>query len=164
MRQNFNDVLQRSTSVQVEAHWEPIADSTFSLHKESPEHIELFNLSPSYPIKEYGIDAFKTFLPPSSLAVGDVWELDLDGVVPFLLQFHPGATTALKQGEEGAYRVFTCPFVRVCGNYFTNSCGFHRGSPCRLGLGVERRIGCGGLDGGSPFYSVAVCGAIGYQP
>ena len=103
MRQNFNDVLQRSTSVQVEAHWEPIADSTFSLHKESPEHIELFNLSPSYPIKEYGIDAFKTFLPPSSVAVGDVWELDLDGVVPFLLQFHPGATTALKQGEEGAF-------------------------------------------------------------
>ncbi len=103
MRQNFNDVLQRSASVQVEVHWEPIADSTFSLHKESPEHIELFNLSPSYPIKEYGIDAFKAFLPPSSVAVGDVWELDSDGVVPFLLQFHPGATTALKQGEEGAF-------------------------------------------------------------
>ncbi len=103
MRQNFNDVLQRSAIVQVEAHWEPIADSTLSLHKESPEHIELFNLSPDYPIKEYGMSAFNAFIPSPSVAVGDVWELDSDGVVLFLRQFHSGATTSLLHGEEGAF-------------------------------------------------------------
>lgn len=103
MRMDLNDVLQRSTSVQVEAHWEPIEDSSFNLHKEFPEHAELFDLSPDYPFKEYESDAFKAFFPSSSVAVGDVWELDSGGVVLFLRQFHPGATTALFQGKEGAF-------------------------------------------------------------
>ena len=103
MRIDFNDVLQRSASVQIQAHWDPIADSTFNLHNASPQHVELCNLSPSYPIKEYGFDAFKVFVPSSAAAVGDLWELDSYGVIPFLRQFHPGATTALTNGEEGAF-------------------------------------------------------------
>ncbi len=103
MRIDLNDVLQRSSSVQVQAHWEPIADSSFNLHNEFPEHAELFDLSPNYPIKEYESGAFKAFLPSSSVSVGDVWELDSEGVVLFLRQFHPGATTALFQGKEGAF-------------------------------------------------------------
>ena len=39
------------------------------------------------------------------MTVGDVWELDLDAVIPFLSQFHPGATGKLKHGQKGA---FTC--------------------------------------------------------
>ena len=103
MKIDLTDALQCSTSVQVEAHWDPIADSAFNLHKASPVHVELFNFSPSHPIKEYGIDAFKVFLPSSAVEVGDVWQLDSHGVVPFLHQFHSGATTALHHGEEGAY-------------------------------------------------------------
>ena len=60
-------------------------------------------MSPRQPIKSYGADTFKVFLPLSSAAVGDVWELDSDGVVPFLHQFHPRATTSLSNGEEGAF-------------------------------------------------------------
>ena len=85
----LNSALKSSARVQVEAHWEPIADSMFNLHKEFSEHAELFDLSPDYPIKEYEADAFKAFLPSSSVVVGDVWELDSDGVVQFLRQFHP---------------------------------------------------------------------------
>ena len=99
----LNSALKSSARVQVEAHWEPIADSMFNLHKEFSEHAELFDLSPDYPIKEYEADAFKAFLPSSSVVVGDVWELDSDGVVQFLRQFHPGATTALFHGKEGAF-------------------------------------------------------------
>ena len=103
MRIDLNNVLQRSASVQVEAHWESIADSTFNLHNEYSEHAEMFDLSPEFPIKEYESDAFKAFLPSSPVSVGDAWELDSDGVVQFLRQFRPGATTTLYQGKEGAF-------------------------------------------------------------
>ena len=103
MKIDLTDSLQRSASVQVKAYWDPIADSTFNLHKASPIHVELFNFSPRHPVKEYDADAFKVFLPLSAVEVGDVWRLDSQGVVSFLRQFHPGATTALHNGMEGAF-------------------------------------------------------------
>lgn len=103
MRMDLNNVLQRSKTVRVEAHWEPIADSSFNLHNEYPEHAGLFDRSPNYPAKEYEADAFKAFLPSRPMSVGDVWELDSEGVVQFLRQFHSGATTKLHHGTEGAY-------------------------------------------------------------
>ena len=99
---NLSNALNSSAHVQVQAYWEPIADSMFNMHNESPEHFELFDLSPSHPIKAYKTEAFKTFLPTSDVKVGDVWRLNSDSVLPFLQQFHPGATMALEQGEEGA--------------------------------------------------------------
>ena len=106
---NLCNVLNSSTSLQVHAHWEPIADSTFRMHKALPEHVELFDLAPNQPVKEYRTDAFSAFLPSSTMTVGDVWELDANSVVSFLHQFHPGATADLGYGEEGA---FAC--LRAC--------------------------------------------------
>ena len=106
---NLCNVLNNSTSLQVHAHWEPIADSTFRMHKALPEHVELFDLAPNQPVKEYRTDAFSAFLPSSTVTVGDVWELDANSVVSFLHQFHPGATADLGYGEEGA---FAC--LRAC--------------------------------------------------
>ena len=94
--------LNNSASLEVHAHWDPIADATYNLHKE-PENLELFDLSPNEPTREYKGDAFNAFLPSSSVTVGDVWELDLDDVIPFLSQFHPGATGKLKHGQKGAF-------------------------------------------------------------
>ena len=106
---NLCNILNSPTSLQVHAHWEPIADSTFRMHKAFPEHVELFDLAPNQPVKEYRADAFSAFLPPSTVGVGDVWELDANSVVSFLHQFHPGATADLGYGEEGA---FAC--LRAC--------------------------------------------------
>ena len=106
---NLCNILNSSASLQVHAHWDPIADSTFRMHKAFPEHVELFDLAPNQPVKEYRADAFSAFLPPSTVGVGDVWELDANGVVSFLHQFHPGATADLGYGEEGA---FAC--LRAC--------------------------------------------------
>ena len=103
MRLDLSNMPQCSASVRVQAHWEPISDSTFNLHNESPQHVELFDMSPRQPIKSYGADTFKVFLPLSSAAVGDIWELDSNGIIPFLRQFHLGATTSLQHGEEGAF-------------------------------------------------------------
>jgi len=100
--------------VQVQAHWEPIADATYNLHQPTqkqfdrlkarlPEPVnmeweqvlKLFNPKPAHPLKHYNQTDFQVFLPPSTANVGDIWELDPKGILPFLRQFHPGATTEI---------------------------------------------------------------------
>ena len=100
---DLNNVLNNPASLEVHAHWDPIADATYNLHKNSPENTELFDLSPNEPVRGYTGDAFNAFLPSSSVTVGDVWELDRDSVIPFLSQFHPGATGELRHGQKGAF-------------------------------------------------------------
>ena len=103
-----------TASVQVQAHWEPIADATYNLHQPTqekfnrlkakwPEQIdmkweqalELFDLQPLHPLKDYSTEDFQVFLPPSTVNVGDIWELDPKGILLFLCQFHSGATTEI---------------------------------------------------------------------
>lgn len=103
MRLNLSRMPQSSANVSVQAYWDPIADSFSNLPNKSPQHAALCDLSPTHPVREYGAKAFKVFLPTSSVEMGDVWALDSEGVVPFLHQFHPGATTTLTHGEEGAF-------------------------------------------------------------
>ena len=100
---DLRNILKSSATLQVHAHWEPIADSTFNMHKDSPVLTELFDLSPNQPVKEYRADVFNAFLPPSTVAVGDVWELNPNGLITFLHQFHKGASTAVYHGAEGAF-------------------------------------------------------------
>ena len=100
---DLNNVLKNSASLEVHAHWDPIADATYNLHKNSPENTELFDLSPNEPVREYKGEVFNAFLPSSSVTVGDIWELNLDSVIPFLSQFHPGAKGKLRHGQEGAF-------------------------------------------------------------
>ena len=100
---DLNNVLNNSAFLEVHAHWDPIADATYDLHKKSPENVELFDLSPHEATREYKGEAFNAFLPTSTVAVGDVWKLDLDAVIPFLSQFHPGATSELRHGQKGAF-------------------------------------------------------------
>ncbi len=100
---DLNSVLKNTATLQIYAHWDPIADATYDLHQDSPENMELFDLAPNEPTREYKVEAFNAFLPTSNVTVGDVWELDLDRVIPFLSQFHPGATGKLGNGQEGAF-------------------------------------------------------------
>lgn len=114
MTVNFSNVLSSTASVQVQAHWEPIADATYNLHQLTREQfdrlkarlpepvnmeweqaLELFNPKPVHPLKNYSQVDFQVFLPPSTANVGDIWELDPKGILPFLGQFHPGATTEI---------------------------------------------------------------------
>ncbi len=106
--------LSSTASVPVQAHWDPIADATYNLHQLTQEQfdrlkarwpeavnmeweqaLELFNPKPLHPLKNYSTTDFQVFLPPSTANVGDVWELDPKGILPFLCQFHPGATTEI---------------------------------------------------------------------
>ena len=100
---DFNSVLKNTATIQIYAHWDPIADATYNLHKKSEENVELFDLSPNEPTREYKGETFNAFLPISTVEVGDVWKLALDKVIPFLSQFHSGAIGELRHGEKGAF-------------------------------------------------------------
>ena len=101
---NIKNILDKKATLQVRAYWEPIADSALGLPNYSPENTALFNnLSPAHPTQEYQANAFTAFFPNEDVAVGDLWELNVNEIIPFLQQFHPGATAEMHI-NPGAWR------------------------------------------------------------
>ena len=99
---NMRNTLDRKAILQVNAHWDPIADSSLDLPNHSPKHAALFDdLSPAHPSQEYEADAFTVFFPKGGVAIGDLWELDANEIIPFLRQFHPGATAKIRSNPGG---------------------------------------------------------------
>ncbi len=118
---DFRNMLRTSTSVQVQAHWDPIENTANNLHRSTEKKfnrakaqwqepvdmtwkqwLKLFNPGPAQPLKPYSTTDFQVFLPPSTANVGDVWDLEPEGILPFLRQFHSGATMNLRHGQNGA--------------------------------------------------------------
>ena len=93
---DMRNTLDGKATLLVHAYWEPIADASLDLPNYSPENATLFNnLSPAHPSQEYEADAFKAFFPKEDVTVGDLWELDVNKIIPFLRQFHSGATAEM---------------------------------------------------------------------
>jgi selenoprotein N len=93
------------TGLEVKAFWEPFAESKYKLAKSWEE---LRNLKPATTTKVYRAEEFKVFLPKEPVAVGDVWKLDGEGLLPFLRQFHKGATMRLHHAPVGIPGAFAC--------------------------------------------------------
>ena len=68
--------------------------------------LEVFNPGPAHPLKDYRTADFQVFLPASTANVGDVWDLDPEGILPFLSQFHPSATMNLRHGQKERKRAY----------------------------------------------------------
>lgn len=88
----------------VRAYWARPVDSTYGL-VDNPAYAKLFDLKPAVREKTYDGAAFAAFLPAAPVAVGEVWPLEKERLLPFLRQFHAGATLDLGPGAEaeGAY-------------------------------------------------------------
>ena len=153
---DLSTALKSSASLQVHAHWDPIADATYNLHKE-PENAELFDLSPNEPTREYNGEAFNAFLPSSNVTVGDVWELDMDSVIPFLSQFHPGATGKLRHGQKGAFACLRALSPDYADITFRIHAEFTLVHPPQIRMETRHSRA---FDRRSPFYSITVCRAI----
>lgn len=98
----MRNTLDKKATLQVNAHWDPIADSSLDLANHSPKHAALLNdLSPAQSSQAYKADAFTVFFPNRSVSVGDLWELDAKEIIPFLRQFHPGATAEIRSNPGG---------------------------------------------------------------
>ena len=103
------DSRNRSRTIQVGAYWDPIADAALGLPNHSSKHTALFdNLSPARLSQEYEVDAFRVFFPKENFTVGHLWKLDAKKIIPFLRQFHLGATTEMhtNPGEEFVLELF----------------------------------------------------------
>ena len=111
---DFSKALSDTESVRVQTHWDPIADATYNLHRLTEEQfarakarcpelenmewkqaLELFKTKPARPLKDYSTTDCQVFLPLSTANVGDVWDINLNEILRFLRQFHPGATTEI---------------------------------------------------------------------
>ena len=113
---NLRNTLDTKETIQVQAYWEPIADSSLGMPNYAPKYEILFNnLSPAHPSQEYEVDAFTAFFPKGSVPVGHVWKLDANEVLPFLRQFHPGATGEMhiNPGGESVVEIFNLRVLRV---------------------------------------------------
>ncbi|MDD9973401.1 MAG: hypothetical protein OXU27_05310 [Candidatus Poribacteria bacterium] len=118
---DLGTVLSTSATVTVQAHWDRIENTANNLQWATEEKfnrskaqwhepvdmaweqwLELFNPGPAHPLKHYSTTDFQVFLSPSTANVGDVWDLEPEAILPFLRQFHPGATMNLRHGQNGA--------------------------------------------------------------
>ncbi len=80
------------------ARWAPIASSKYHLEKESKELAVLLAAGPALPEEAWSASAFAFLLPPEGTAAGAAWRLVAAPFLPFLRQFHPGATLTLHHG------------------------------------------------------------------
>ena len=127
---DFSNALSKATNVKVQAHWDPIENTANNLHRSTEEKfnrakaqwqepvdmtweewLEVFNPGPAHPLKDYSTADFQVFLPPSIANVGDVWDLDPKGVLPFLRQFHPGAIG--KNGAKACLRALSPEYADI---------------------------------------------------
>ena len=109
--------VTKEQPLQVEAHWELDEESVLNAYRSSPHHAAvLLNLKPTEAIKEHLDNKFDVFLPASGeAAVGEVWAFDVKGVLPFLRQFHPGATVTLsdKLGAVACLRAISPDYAEI---------------------------------------------------
>ncbi|HEX6810060.1 MAG TPA: hypothetical protein VF384_00430 [Planctomycetota bacterium] len=95
----------REGALELTAHWEPLTDTTYGFEKRDLVR----GLAPAKVRASHEAAAFRGFLPPAEVAVGDSWKIDAATVLPFLRQLHAGATIDLHHdrgmgiGARGAW-------------------------------------------------------------
>lgn len=90
-------------TVELEAAWGPIASSTYHFTERHPAVARAFGAGPTTPRAAHPLDALRALLPPADVLAGTaadaVWVLDVDLVLPFLAQLHPGVTSRLRHAH-----------------------------------------------------------------
>jgi hypothetical protein len=83
------------------ARWDPMASSKYQLAESSPELAALYAAGPAEPERAWSSASFAFLLPPAAAEPGATWLLDARPCLPFLRQFHPGATLDLHHASFG---------------------------------------------------------------
>jgi hypothetical protein len=98
----------RESALELRAVWEPLTDTVYKFEQRYPLVREL---APAQERARYTAGPFRPFLPAGRVAVGDRWRIDPAAALPFLRQFHPGATTELHHDHGsgiGAHGGWAC--------------------------------------------------------
>jgi hypothetical protein len=94
-----------SSDVTLVARWVPMGSSKYRLEESSPEVRAFYAAGLAEPEHTWSSSSFAFLLPPEGTEPGTTWPLDARPCLPFLRQFHPGATLDLHHGfgaREGA--------------------------------------------------------------
>ena len=98
----------REFALELTANWEPLTDTVYKFEQRYPL---VRDLAPAKASARYTAEQFRPFLPAAPVAVGETWRIDPAAALPFLRQFHAGATTELHHDHGmgiGAHGGWAC--------------------------------------------------------
>jgi len=84
--------------LELHAAWEPLTDTVYGFDQKQPL---VRALAPAAERQHHDAAAFRVFLPAESVAVGDVWRVDVREALPLLRQLHAGATNEMHHDTGG---------------------------------------------------------------
>lgn len=85
-----------------------IAPIEYSQRNYHVEWGELANLRVAEPEKQYSASAFQAFLPSQPVAVGDYWQIQEDGLLELLKQFHPNTRLDIDINNGDSLGLWAC--------------------------------------------------------
>ncbi|MDE0636374.1 MAG: hypothetical protein OXI43_11055 [Candidatus Poribacteria bacterium] len=95
--------LDGNAEVNVKGFIAPIEYTQYNFHVEWDE---LANLHVVEPEKQYPASVFQSFLPSESVSVGELWQIEKEGVLTLLRQLHPDPR--LEMDAEDSQGLWAC--------------------------------------------------------
>ena len=83
----------------------PIEYTQYDFHVEWDE---LANLRVAEPEKRYPASIFRAFLPSGAVSVGDLWQIEEEGVLELLRQLHPKPNLDISINSGDSYGLWAC--------------------------------------------------------
>ena len=97
--------LDGASEVLVKGFIAPIEYTQYGFHVEWDE---LTNLRVAEPEKRYPASIFHAFLPSEAVSVGDLWQIEEEGVLELLRQLHPKPNLNISINSGDSYGLWAC--------------------------------------------------------
>ena len=97
--------LNGDAEVSVKGYIAPIEYTQYNFHVEWDE---LANFQVAEPEKQYPTSVFQAFLPSEPVAVGECWQIQEEGALTLLRQFHPNPQLKLQNDARDYRGIWSC--------------------------------------------------------
>ena len=85
-----------------------IASSKDTTSKSFEDWDSLVNLKVTEPEKRYSASTFRAFLPDGTVSIGEVWQIEGEGVLTLLRQLHPNPNLNMHTNWGDSYGLWAC--------------------------------------------------------
>ena len=97
--------LDPTSEVSLKGYIAPVEYTQYNFHVEWDE---LANLRVAEPEKQYPTSVFYAFLPDKAVSVGELWQIQEEGVLTLLQQLHPNPNLGTKNNHGDSYGLWAC--------------------------------------------------------
>ena len=97
--------LDGTSEISLKGFIAPIEYTQYNFHVEWDE---LANLRVAEPEKRYPTSVFHAFLPEDPVSVGELWQIQEEGVLALLRQLHPNPNLGTKNNHGDSYGLWAC--------------------------------------------------------